>query len=200
MDGQLLPRVFELFSQSEQAIDRSRGGLGIGLTLVRGLVELHGGHVAAHSEGVGHGSKFEVRLPLRVTKRPHPEATAPMEAATPRRIVVIEDNDDARHLVCLLLERDGHNVESASDGQSGLELLLQTRPDAAFVDVGLPLLDGYEVAAAARRELGPAVLLIAVTGYGQPEDAQHALEAGFNAHLTKPVSHAALRGALGTGK
>ncbi len=200
MDAHLLPRVFDLFSQSEQAIDRARGGLGIGLTLVQGLVKLHGGQVAAHSEGVGRGSTFEVRLPLRVAKRPNAEAAIPPEPATPRRVVVVEDNDDARELVCLLLRRDGHSVEAAGDGQSGLELILQTRPDAAFVDVGLPLLDGYEVAAAARAALGHSIRLIAVTGYGQPEDARRAHDAGFDSHLTKPVAHTALRAALAAGK
>ena len=196
MDELLLPRVFELFSQSEQAIDRARGGLGIGLTLVRGLVELHGGTVAAHSKGAGHGSKFEVRLPMRVSHSIAPSAATKHSKIEPRRVVVIEDNDDARELMCLLLQRDGHHVECAVDGQSGLELLLRARPDIAFVDVGLPFMDGYEVAQHARQHLDSSTRLVAVTGYGQPEDARRALEAGFDTHLTKPVSHAALRAAL----
>lgn len=193
---ELLPHVFELFSQSAQAIDRARGGLGIGLTLVKGLVELHGGEVRAYSGGVNQGSKFEVRLPLVVKKTVGSSRPAPQQAVKSRRIVVIEDNDDARELVCLLLKRDGHHVEWASDGRSGLDLLLKTRPDVALVDIGLPELDGYEVAQHLREEGGDAVRMVAVTGYGQPEDAERARKAGFNAHLTKPISHAALRNAV----
>ncbi len=197
MDAHLLPRVFELFSQSEQAIDRSRGGLGIGLTLVRGLVNLHGGQITADSPGVGQGSKFEVHLPLIQKKKAVESAPSHSEAIQPRHIVVIEDNDDARELVCLLLKRDGHHVEWASDGHSGLDLILKSRPDLAFVDIGLPEMDGYEVAQHVRETLGSsAISMVAVTGYGQPEDAQRAHQAGFNAHLTKPISLGALRGAL----
>ncbi|BCM90834.1 autoinducer 2 sensor kinase/phosphatase LuxQ [Abditibacteriota bacterium] len=196
MDARLLPRVFELFSQSEQAIDRARGGLGIGLTLVHGLVELHRGQITAHSPGVGQGSKFEVRLPLIQKKTPSTNAPSKTDAIQPRRVVVIEDNDDARELVCLLLKRDGHHVEWASDGHRGLKLLTQSPPDVAFVDIGLPEMDGYEVAQHVREALGPAIRLVAVTGYGQPEDADRAIQSGFNAHLTKPISLAALRGAL----
>ncbi|RYX86185.1 response regulator [bacterium] len=196
MDAQLLPRIFELFSQSRQAIDRSRGGLGIGLTLVRGLVELHGGTITADSPGVGQGSKFEVALPLIQRKAPSVSAPTKTDAIQPRRVVVIEDNDDARELVCLLLKRDGHQVEWASDGHSGLELLTKSRPDIAFVDIGLPEMDGYEVAQHVREALGSAIRLVAVTGYGQPEDAENAIQAGFNAHLTKPISLSALRNAV----
>jgi len=196
MDKATLPHVFDLFSQGAQSIDRSRGGLGIGLTLVRGLVELHGGRVQAHSDGPGRGSTFEVHLPLRAPE-PVPAPVSP-SAADPgtRTILVIEDNDDARELFCLLLQRQGHRVEEADDGEEGLQRLLELRPDIAFVDVGLPELSGYEVARRAREIVGEAVRLVAITGYGQPEDARQAREAGFDQHLVKPVSSDQVRDAI----
>jgi len=196
MDKATLPHVFDLFSQGAQNIDRSRGGLGIGLTLVRGLVELHGGRVRAHSDGPGRGSTFEVHLPLRASEPI--AAPASPTAANPgtRSILVIEDNDDARELFCLLLRHQGHQVEEADDGEEGLRKLLELRPDIAFVDVGLPELSGYEVARRAREIVGEAVRLIAITGYGQPEDAEQAREAGFDQHLVKPVSPDQVRDAI----
>jgi len=196
MDKATLPHVFDLFSQGAQSIDRSRGGLGIGLTLVRGLVELHGGRVQAHSDGPGRGSTFEVHLPLRAPE-PIP-APAPPSTTNPgtRTILVIEDNDDARELFCLLLRRQGHRVEEADDGKEGLRRLLELRPDIAFVDVGLPEMSGYEVARRARQIVGKDVRLVAITGYGQPEDAQQAREAGFDQHLVKPVSPEQVRDAI----
>jgi len=196
MDKATLPHVFDLFSQGAQSIDRSRGGLGIGLTLVRGLVELHGGRVQAHSDGPGRGSTFEVHLPLHAPE-PVPAPASP-DTAIPgaRTILVIEDNDDARQLFCLLLRRGGHRVEEADDGKKGLQRLLELRPDIAFVDVGLPELSGYEVARHAREIVGEAMRLVAITGYGQPEDAQQAREAGFDQHLVKPVSPEQVRAAI----
>lgn len=196
IDKATLPHVFDLFSQGAQSIDRSRGGLGIGLTLVRGLVELHGGRVQAHSDGPGRGSTFEIHLPLRASE-PVPAPASP-SAADPgaRTILVIEDNDDARQLFCLLLRRQSHHVEEANNGKDGLRRLLELRPDIAFVDVGLPELSGYEVARHAREILGEAVRLVAITGYGQPEDARQAREAGFDQHLVKPVSPEQVRAAI----
>lgn len=200
MDAELLPHVFDLFSQSAQTIDRSRGGLGIGLTLVRGLVELHGGRVHAHSQGLGRGSTFEVHLPLHVPAPEKVPASPEVEKTTARTVLVIEDNDDARQVLCLLLSREGHRVESAGDGKSGLEKLLELRPDIAFVDVGLPELSGYEVAERARKVLGDSVRLVAITGYGQPEDEERAREAGFDEHLTKPVAPDDLRAAIAAAR
>jgi CheY-like chemotaxis protein len=189
----MLDRVFELFTQAETSLDRAQGGMGIGLTLVRSLVELHGGTVRAESEGLGRGSTFTVLLPSGAPA----DAAAPEEGAlsapsASRRVVVVEDNPDLREQMVALLEDFGHRVESASDGLSGVESITRARPEIALVDIGLPGLDGYEVARRVRALLGPEIGLVALTGYGQPEDRQRALEAGFDAHLTKPVTGARL--------
>lgn len=196
MSRELLSRVFDLFSQAQHSIDRSRGGLGIGLTLVRGLVELHGGRISAKSDGVGQGSTFEVRLPLLVQapQQNDPQNLAPESGQ--RRVLLVEDNEDAREVLKLLLERGGHAVECATDGSEGIEKAIQIQPEIALVDIGLPVFDGYEVAARIRRELGSSIFLVALTGYGQPEDRQRALEAGFDEHLTKPVELERLRDLL----
>ncbi len=189
MSSTLLAHVFDLFVQGERSLDRRQGGLGIGLTLVRRLTELHGGTVSAESGGPHQGSLFTVRLPLAQNSQPTP---APASAQTMgaagqrRRVVVVEDNDDAREALCAMLELAGHTVQSASDGQAGLNLLLQSRPDVALVDIGLPLLPGYQVAQQLRAS-GHQGLLIAISGYGQPKDIAQARAAGFDAHLVKPV-------------
>jgi PAS domain S-box-containing protein len=194
MAAELLPRVFEPFTQAEQSLDRAKGGLGLGLTLVKRLVEAHGGTVSASSQGSGQGSVFEVRLPrlADVPSRPGP-ATAPPAAIPPRRVLVIDDHEDFREALRSLLTLHGHDVEEAEDGLRGLDKLRTARPDVALVDVGLPGLDGYALARAARSY--PAtmnVTLVALTGYGRPEDRRRALDAGFDAHLVKPVDEDAL--------
>lgn len=186
--AEMLESIFEPFTQSDVSLHRTRGGLGLGLAVVKGLVEQHGGRVAAHSEGLGRGSEFVVRLPLTaesVAARPAPgPATIP-----PRRIVVVEDHDDARDALQLLLTLQGHEVQTASDGLTGVALILDAKPDVALIDVGLPGLDGYEVARRVREGMEhPMIRLVAVTGYGQPYDRARAREAGFDLHLTKPVS------------
>lgn len=184
--------IFELFAQAENAIGRAQGGMGIGLALVRNLVELHGGTVHAASDGVGKGSRFTVRLPLATAAQmtapaeAHPGVAVTVEDLT-RRIVIVEDNKDVRDLLRLRLKKLGHDVLDAPDGVEGLRVVLQAKPDLALVDLGLPGIDGFEVAKGVRAELGHNVVLVAVSGFGQPEDKRRALEAGFDEHITKPA-------------
>jgi signal transduction histidine kinase/ActR/RegA family two-component response regulator len=197
---EMLSRVFDLFAQGERGPDRGAGGLGLGLTLVRRITELHGGRVEAASEGTGHGSTFTVRLPALAT----PPAPAPAASATApsngraRRILVVEDNTDAREMLRHLLHLAGHDVHQAADGPGGLEAALRLRPDVALVDVGLPGFDGYQLARRVRGSTGPSIYLVALTGYGQPDDRRQAMEAGFDAHLVKPVNPEALLAAIHT--
>jgi PAS domain S-box-containing protein len=197
----LLARVFDLFVQEPQSLDRSRGGLGLGLALVKRLVELHGGSVAVWSAGPGQGSEFTVRLPA---------VAAPVAAAGPtesgpraassrsRRVLVVEDSADARQSLRLLLEMAGHEVEACADGLTGLARLRAFRPDVALIDLGLPGMDGYALAREAReRPETRAIRLVAVTGYGQAEDRRRALAAGFDLHVTKPVDPSMLEEMLG---
>jgi len=190
----MLPRVFDAFVQGAPPPDRAQAGLGIGLTLVKQLAELHGGRVEARSGGPGKGSVFTVRLPtiarpalgLGHAEEP-PEKGAPSRAFR-LRVLVVEDNDDSREMLRRLLEVSGHIVTEASDGPGGIEAALHSRPDIAFVDIGLPGFDGYEVAR--RLRAAPEVKglrLIALTGYGLPGDHQRARDAGFDAYLTKPI-------------
>ncbi len=194
----VLPRVFEPFVQADGTLERSLGGLGLGLSVVKHLVELHGGSVSVSSEGPGRGSEFLVRLPLLAEGAPPPE---PPVAATPkstaRRVLIVEDNADVRDGLRMLLETWGHAVEEAADGGEGLELARLDRPDVALVDVGLPVLDGYAVARAIRGDPQVAgIVLVAVTGYGQPADMERARAAGFDAVLVKPIDPDALVRAL----
>jgi signal transduction histidine kinase len=199
---EMLTRIFDLFMQGEVSIDRSEGGMGIGLTLVRKLVELHGGSVRAFRKGTGDGSELVVCLPLARSLKAIPPAvrgTAALSPARtrPRSIVVVEDNADVRDLLRIKLRQLGHCVEVAEDGMRGVEKVVETRPDVALIDIGLPGIDGYEVARRIRKELGATILLVALTGYGQVEDRTHALAAGFDVHLTKPAELAELQAALG---
>jgi len=185
---ELLPFVFDMFVQANQDLDRAKGGLGIGLTLVRRLVELHGGTVVASSGGEGLGSTFTVRLRQSPTA-PTPGALSPRpDGAHPTRVLLIEDDKDAREMLRLMLEIAGHTVYEAADGPRGLELLETEHPDVAIIDIGLPGLNGYQVARLVReRPNGLAVVLVALTGYGRASDYQHSTEAGFDYHLVKPV-------------
>lgn len=184
---ELLPQVFDMFQQIDRTIDQSQGGLGIGLALVKSLVELHHGSVSAHSEGVGHGSEFVVRLPCGSAPEVGQPSPAP-SVARPRRILLIEDDADNRDLLAELLRRQGHTVSVASTAEHGLTALGIERPELALVDIGLPDLDGYLLARAIRAlPEGDRLLLVAITGYGQPEERRLALESGFDAHLVKPV-------------
>ena len=185
----LTARVFELFVQGKRALDRAGGGLGIGLTLVKRLVELHGGIVTAYSAGIDLGSEFVVRLPAVERPGLAEQTQAPSAESAPREILVIEDHDDARESLITLLQSMGHRVEVAVDGVSGLDKALAHAPDVALVDVGLPQIDGYEVARRIRDASrgGRRPYLVAITGYGLAEDRARAFEAGFDAHLVKPV-------------
>ena len=197
MTPQLLSRVFDLFVQGERRLDRTQGGLGIGLTLVRRLVELHGGTVAAASDGPDHGSRFTVQLRAISTPSVGARPSRVAGEVATRRILVIEDNDDARAMLRHLLETAGHEVHEAADGRRGLELALALRPDVALVDLGLPGLDGFEIARQLRvADERRAILLVAVTGYGAPEDRERSLLAGFDVHLVKPVDPEILAGVL----
>ena len=183
-----IDRIFELFVQGEHGPDRVKSGLGLGLALVRRLVEMHGGTVSAASPGQGRGSTFTVSLPLaRVTETPRsaePESTAAGE----HRILIVDDNADVRTTLREMLSLDGHEVHEAGDGATGIAIARAHAPDVALIDIALPDVDGYEVARRLRAgENGMRMKLIAVTGFGQPEDERRALEAGFDAHLTKPV-------------
>jgi PAS domain S-box-containing protein len=192
ISSDLLPRVFDLFTQGERSLARSEGGLGIGLTMVQRLVELHGGSVAAGSAGPGKGSEFIVRLPLaRTTAGPGgaTDRSGPAGRAQRRlRVLVVDDNADSAETMAVLLGVWGHEVITASTGTEALELAQRRRPDVVLLDIGLPGIDGYEVARRIRAtpELSETVL-VAMTGYGQSEDRQRAREAGFTAHLVKPV-------------
>jgi len=193
----MLHRVFELFTQAESTLERAQGGMGIGLTLVKSLVELHGGTVEARSEGIGRGSRFVVRLPRAQAAEAQPSPQPPARpAAARRRVVLVEDNEDIRETSRELLEQLGCEVTTAKDGPSGLACLLSNKPDVALVDIGLPGIDGYEVGRAARGSLGDSIVLVALTGYGLPEDRRRARDAGFDSHLTKPVTIEALARAL----
>ena len=191
ISDEILPRIFDLFFQGERTAARSEGGLGIGLTLVKTLTELHGGSVEARTGGPGLGSTFVIRLP----RVPIPSAAARRPARRPpahRRVLVIEDNDDVRDMLKTFLLMQGHDVLEAANGADGLTILMQERPEVAFIDIGLPLMDGYEVARAARRQADHATLLVALTGYGQTEDRQRSYEAGFDDFVVKPVDPARL--------
>jgi CheY-like chemotaxis protein len=198
---EMLPRIFDLFVQAERRTKNAQGGLGIGLSLVRGLVELHGGSVEAHSAGPGQGSEFVVRLPLVAQGEDRAEGTGPAATArsAPRRVLVVDDSPDAADSLALLLRLEGQEVGVAYDGPSALAQATAGPPDIAFLDLGMPQMDGYELARRFRAD--PAlqgVVLVALTGWGQPEDRRRTAEAGFDHHLVKPVEPDLLHGLLAT--
>ncbi len=189
IDANLLPYVFNLFSQAERSLDRSQGGLGIGLALVRGIAKAHGGSVEAHSTP-GEGSEFVVRLPVMAAPAPQPTATEDETAepiARSLRVLVVDDNEDLAVMLGMLLKQSGHEVQTAYDGPTGLEAALDFRPNVVLLDVGLPGIDGYEVARRLRQQdVSKGVVLVAITGYGLASDLQLASAAGFDHHLLKP--------------
>ena len=187
MAPEVLPRLFQPFMQADTTIDRSRGGLGLGLALCKGLVELHGGEISAHSAGVGKGSEFLVRLPIEDTQPDEPQIVMAEVPLRDRRVLIIEDNVDFAESLRELLELDGHEVAVAYSGTEGLTKAHEFQPEVLLCDIGLPGMDGYDVARAFRADDSlRGTFLIALTGYAQPEDLQRAIEAGFDRHLAKP--------------
>jgi two-component system CheB/CheR fusion protein len=196
---ELLGTVFDLFAQADGSLDRAQGGLGIGLSLVRGLVAMHGGEVSAESDGPGKGSRFTVRLPVGAVeaKRPRPRARVAPVAALPRRVLIVEDNADAAEAMRLLLGAMGHEVTTVGDGAEAIAMARSFRPDVILLDIGLPGIDGYELARRFRLlDETSAARVVAVTGYGQPADRERSAAAGFHHHLVKPVDPAKLVEAL----
>jgi CheY-like chemotaxis protein len=195
----LMPYVFDLFVQGERTLERAQGGLGVGLALVRQLAVMHGGRVAVHSKGSGLGSCFELRLPL--VSAPELAADEPAPVASSRQsVLLIEDNEDGRDMMAMMLEAQQYIVATAVDGYDGLRQAAAALPDVALVDIGLPGIDGYEVARRMRADPATSgVRLIALTGYGQDSDRARAIEAGFDAHLVKPVDMGRLMEVLEAG-
>jgi CheY-like chemotaxis protein/two-component sensor histidine kinase len=192
ISADMMPRLFSMFSQAPAALGRAEGGLGVGLSLVRGLVTLHGGSVEARSDGPGAGSEFIVRLPIGTPLIEIPDTEAVAEglvAGAGLKILVVDDNRDAADTCATLLELSGHHVQTAYTGRHALELAETFRPHAVLLDIGLPDLDGYQLAAKIRAApWGRGIFLIAATGWGQEEDRRRAFEAGFDHHLTKPIA------------
>jgi two-component system, sensor histidine kinase len=183
--AELLPRVFELFVQNDRSLDRSQGGLGIGLSVVRRLIEMQGGTVSASSPGAGRGSTFWISLPT-ISPPNDAQPVKPGTISTPLRVLIVDDNKDAAESLSTLLSLDGHTVRTVYEGQAAIEAASSFDADAILLDIGLPSMDGYEVARRLRAA-GNDSTLVALTGYGQKDDIKRALNAGFNAHLTKPV-------------
>jgi PAS domain S-box-containing protein len=186
-------RLFEMFAQVDTSLERSRDGLGIGLTLVRTLVEMHNGSVQVHSEGLGRGSEFTIRLPVAAaTARPSspPAVREPIPPSVGRRILIVDDSEDGAESLAMLLQLEGHHTFKAHDGQEAIEAAERLRPDAVLLDIGLPIMNGYEVCRRIRRESwGQHLTIVALTGWDQEEDRHRSREAGFDAHMVKPVDH-----------
>jgi CheY-like chemotaxis protein len=197
IEPELLPRIFDLFAQGEQDSARAAGGLGIGLTLVRRLAELHGGTTEAESAGPGRGATFVVRLPAIETE---PDAVTTAQPAETRarasRILVVEDNADVREMLHAALAIEGHDVHAVADGAAALAAASDLQPDVAIIDIGLPGMDGYELAGALRARFDGDLRLIALSGYGLADDLRRSRAAGFEAHFVKPVDPARLAALL----
>jgi CheY-like chemotaxis protein len=199
--AEALKNIFEMFSQVKSTRDRSEGGLGIGLSLTRGLVDLHGGRIEARSAGAGFGSEFIVRLPRRDSRiMPGVGPTAvDQEQVASRRVLIADDNRDAAETLAMLLQIEGHEVHVVHDGRAAVSAFTEFHPEVALLDIGMPELSGYEVARRVRENVeGQTVTLIALTGWGQERDKEQALAAGFNHHFTKPVEPARISKILRT--
>jgi CheY-like chemotaxis protein len=194
ISAQLLPHVFDLFVQSERTLDRAQGGLGIGLSIVKGLIEMHGGTVKAASAGANHGATFTIRLPRTTPPAQVLEQPSWQDSPVKRRVLIVDDNVDAADSLAMLLKSDGHEAETAYSAVSALEAVERLQPEIVLLDVGLPQLDGYEIARHLRARTNlPGMRLIALTGYGRAEDRERARAAGFDDHLLKPADMAALQ-------
>ena len=198
MPADRLTSVFKMFSQVETALSRSRGGLGIGLSLTQRLVQMHGGTVEARSEGLGRGSEFEVRLPLASASSTEPDV-APVAVARANvegaglRILIADDNEDAAATMAVLLELMGHTVKHVNDGEAAVQATRDFAPQVVLLDIGMPKINGYEACRLIRvLPGGAAMTVIAVTGWGQPQDRRSSQDAGFDRHLVKPVDPDAL--------
>ncbi|MGH8513290.1 MAG: response regulator, partial [Gammaproteobacteria bacterium] len=191
-----LTRIFDMFTQVDTSLERSQSGLGIGLTLVRRLVEMHGGTIEVFSEGLGRGSEFVVCLPILIEKPKvsgPPQPTGKEQRETSRRILIVDDNPDNAESLAMLLKITGHETHMAHDGLEAVEAAATFRPDVVLLDIGLPKLNGFEAARRIREQpYGKNMVLVALTGWGQDEDRRKSQEAGFDHHLVKPVDYAAL--------
>jgi len=188
ISAEALPHLFEPFVQCERTVDRSAGGLGLGLALVKGLAEQHGGGISVHSDGVGQGTTFVLRLPLDRRRVPRVSLVPGAPGRIGRRVLIIEDNKDGAEMMREALEMEDHLVQVAHDGTEGIEKARSFQPDLILCDIGLPGVDGYQVARAIRADGAlRSVRLIALSGYGQPADVERSREAGFDLHVTKPV-------------
>jgi CheY-like chemotaxis protein len=197
IDPGLLPLLFQPFAQGPQALDRSQGGLGLGLALVKGLVELHGGTVRAFSEGTGQGTRFTILLPLSAPRQEPARPAVGTESGFHHRILVVEDLQDAAESLAMLLTLAGHDVRIATNARQALETAPEQEPEVVICDIGLPDMDGYTLCRELRKLPAlSATCFIALTGYGQTDDVRRALDAGFAVHLTKPVEPARLREVL----
>jgi CheY-like chemotaxis protein len=199
----VLPRIFDIFAQAKPDLVSSQGGLGIGLSLVKGVVDLHGGTVEARSAGPGQGSEFTVRLPMAAATllpQPPPARDSAQQRPTMRyRVLVVDDNPDGADTLAMLLQVMGHDVDTAYDGEHAIEAAERMRPDVILLDIGMPKLDGYETCRRIReRPWAKAVFVVALTGWGQEEDRRRTEAVGFDRHMIKPVDPAALTSLLGS--
>ncbi len=192
-------RLFELFYQREQTLDRTTGGLGVGLSLARTIASAHGGFISAHSDGVGHGATFEVRLPMEATQAVRTDAPSKSSVQPPLDVVIVEDQQDNREMLSAFIHMRGHRVVAVGDGEEAVATILHCRPDLALVDIGLPGIDGYEVARKVRAQCESGLpFLVALTGYGRAEDRGAARAAGFDEHVVKPLSRQELERLIST--